>query len=154
MLSVPAAQTPARHQRRCLFCQRPIKGYGFYTFYGRAVREGKTVHGCGDPVHHICPPADAAPRTVLHDPGLPGASLSRGERYKVAPGVFFNSRTEKYEASSNKTRCGSHATMEDAIAARDEYVRKQRSLVNARYRARHRKEQSHVSHRRHRSSQK
>lgn len=128
--------------RVCLRCKRPINGYGFYTLYGYILVEhngsAKKVHGCGEPVHHHCPDDDTQ-RVVPHDGGEIGLSEYARHMRNVAPGIDYNSRTERYAARVGKKRLGTHPTQERAEQARQEYLNETHATPHRRWRNRREK---------------
>lgn len=109
--------------RICLRCGRKINGYGFYTLYGSLVvgsnGSAKKIHGCGDPVHYRCPAPNVKARAVEYYADIESGN---GHYYRrVAKGIQYNARTDRYEARSNKKWLGSHETQDLAQAAIDAY---------------------------------
>lgn len=111
--------------RICLRCGRQIRGHGFYTLYGYIVvaenGHTKKIHGSGEPVHHFCP-TDNAERVTPHDCDADGISEYARHMRNVAPGIDYNSRTQRYAARVGKKRLGTHATQELAEQAIKEYL--------------------------------
>lgn len=116
-------------KRRCLLCRRPMNGWGFYTLYGSVEYMGKRVYGCGDPVHYRCAGHDQ-PRAIERTP-LWFGETENTRRYTrtvkiVAPGIILQ-QNGRYSARWNKKRLGTHATIDEAHAARAKHQRQLRA---------------------------
>lgn len=121
--------------RVCLRCKQPINGYGFYTLYGYIFVNEKRIHGCGDPVHHKCPRTGARRETFFDDGTERTAKPRRAPVLyhfrRVAPGIFYNEHTMRYNVRANKKRLGSHPTLERAQAAQTAYLKLKQGGNNA-----------------------
>lgn len=116
----------ARFVRHCVRCGQKMLGRSYSTYYGIFVMEdGSRVPVYGDPVHHVCPAKGSKPREVFHDRDTFGETAkTRGRQVrKVAPGIAYNLGTQRYEASHNKKRLGTHPTLEQAEKALETHLK-------------------------------
>ena len=117
-------------KRVCLRCHRPMLGYGYQTFYGVFVyANGKRIPASGEPLHDVCPDADTKPRATPHN-----ADEFWGEEH-TAPKRKYKRRTERrveeniqvlhngrFAVRIAKKRLGTYETLEQARAARANYL--------------------------------